>query len=174
MLENIDRIIEFVTTLATVLFVICRSNSNIKKRIDEHLTPNGGNSVRDIVDRIDQKLMTLEATQRALLDLHEENAGHFLANKDGHFFWVSDKFSEIMDREREECLALEWLKSVSASDEILVFGNWDFATNTSAASNFSFTTKHGVRILLRSVPVLDQKDKTLGFVGNIKVISEII
>ena len=170
MLENIDRIIEFVTTLATVLFVICRSNSNIKKRIDEHLTPNGGNSVRDIIDRIDRKLMTLEATQRALLDLHEENSGHFLAGKDGHFFWVSDKFSEIVDREREECLGLEWLKSVASAEEVLVFGNWDFATNTGAPSNFSFTTKTGVRILLRSVPVIDQKDEIIGFVGNIKAI----
>ena len=168
MLENIDRIIEFVTTLATVLFVICRSNSNIKKRIDEHLTPNGGNSVRDIIDRIDRKLMTLEATQRALLDLHEENAGHFLAGKDGHFFWVSDKFSEIMDREREECLGLEWIESTHESEKVAVFSNWSLATNNATASNFSFTTKHGLRVRLRSVPVLDQKDKPIGFVGNIK------
>jgi len=171
MLENIDRIIEFVTTLATVLFVICRSNSNLKKKIDEHLTPNGGNSVRDIIDRIDRKLMTLEATQRALLDLHEENAGHFLAGKDGHFFWVSDKFSEIMDREREECLGLEWIEAAHGTEKVAVFSNWSLATSNATASNFSFTVKHGVRIQLRSVPVLDQKDKPIGFVGNIKEIS---
>jgi len=168
MLENIDRIIEFVTTIATVLFVICRSNSNLKKKIDEHLTPNGGNSVRDIIDRIDRKLMTLEATQRALLDLHEENAGHFLAGKDGHFFWVSDKFSEIVEREREDCLGLEWIEAANEAQKVVVFSNWGLATNNATTSNFSFTTKHGLRIQLRSVPVLDQKDKPIGFVGNIK------
>jgi len=172
MLENIDRIIEFVTTLATVLFVICRSNSNIKKRIDEHLTPNGGNSVRDIVDRIDQKLMILEATQRALLDLREDIVGHFLADKDGHFFWVSDKFSEIMERERDECLGMEWIKSVEPAEEVGVFSNWRLKVNTGEASNFSFTTDSGRRVDFRSVPVLDQKDKIIGFVGNLKIIDQ--
>jgi len=115
--------------------------------------------------------MTLEATQRALLDLHEENAGHFLADKDGHFFWVSDKFSEIVEREREDCMDLEWIKSAQEAEQMAVFNNWGFSVNTSAAASFNFNHKHGVCVLFRSVPVLDQKDQKIGFVGNIKPIS---
>jgi len=171
MLENIDKIIEFVTTIATVLFVICRSNSNIKKKIDEHLKPNGGSSVRDALDRIEIKLTHLEASQRAILDLHEETAGHFLAGKDGHFFWVSDKFSELMDLEREDCLGLDWIKAIKESEQMGMFSNWSFVKNTKSTATFSFTTRHGIDIIFRSVPVLDHKDSLVGFVGNIKPIN---
>jgi len=170
MLENIDKIIEFVTLLATVLFAICRSNSNIKRKIDEHMNPNGGSSLRDAIDRIESKIQTLEATQRALLDLHEAEAGHFLASKDGHFFWVSDKFSEIMDREREDCLNLEWIKGIEESSQMAVYTNWGFAKNTTSIATFTFVSKSGLSIKLRAVPITNDKEKLLGFVGNIKVI----
>ena len=171
MLENIDKIIEFVTMLSTVLFVICRSNANVKKKIDEHLKPNGGSSIKDALDRIEAKLQTVEATQRALLDLHEADAGHFLTESDGSFFWVSDKFSEIMDIVREDCLGLDWIKAIKESEQMAMYSNWAFIKNTKSTANFTFSTKSGVSVLFRSVPVIDPKDRIVGFVGNIKPVN---
>ena len=170
MLENIDKIIEFVTMLSTVLFVICRSNSNIKKRIDEHLSPNGGSSLRDAIDRIESKLSNLEGTQLAALDLNSEGSGHFLSDKRGDLFWVSDKFAEVMDREREECLGAEWFKGISNADEVLVFNNWQLRVNTGESISIDFDTKAGSRVQLKAVPIIDQKEVLLGFVGNVKVL----
>ena len=157
--------------LSTVLFVICRSNANVKKKIDEHLKPNGGSSVRDALDRIEIQLTQLEASQRAILDLHEETTGHFLAGKDGHFFWVSDKFSELMDIEREDCLGLDWIKAIKESEQMAMYSNWAFIKNTKSTANFTFSTKSGVSVLFRSVPVIDSKDRIVGFVGNIKPVN---
>jgi len=171
MLENIDRIIEFVTMLTTVLFVICRSNSNIKKKIEEQtsqLFPNGGNSLRDVVDRIDKRLVTLEATQRALLDLQEEDAGHFLADKCGSIFWVSDKFAAILELDKEECLGVEWLKGVAETHKLSVFSTWKLKVNTGEAAHIRFDNKAGLPITLNSVPVIDPQDEVIGFVGKIK------
>jgi len=170
MLENIDKIIEFVTMLTTVLFVVCRSNSNLKKKIEEHMTPNGGSSLRDAIDRIENKLATLEATQLAALDLNSEGAGHFLADKSGNVFWVSDRFAEVMDLEREECLGVEWVKGVSNAHEVFVFSNWRLRVNTGESISIDFDTKAGSSVRLKAVPIVDQKEKVLGFVGNVKVL----
>ena len=168
MLENIDKIIEFVTMLSTVLFVICRSNANVKKKIDEHLKPNGGSSVRDALDRIEKKLMTVDATQRALLDLQSNSLGHFLADRKGHFFWVSDKFAQSMALRRQECLGLGWVKAVSSTDEVRVFNTWDVRVTTGNPANIPFTTKSGAKLNFRAVPIFGDNDIVIGFVGNIK------
>jgi len=67
---------------------------------------------------------------------------------------------------------MEWIKSVEPAEEVGVFSNWRLKVNTGEASNFSFTTDSGRRVDFRSVPVLDQKDKVIGFVGNLKIIDQ--
>lgn len=168
MLENIDKIIEFVTTIVTVLFVISKSNSNVKKKIDEHLKPNGGNSIKDHLTRIEAKLDSVDATQKALLDLQEESSGHFLANPTGDFFWVSDIFCSIVGLERDECLGAQWLKAVSEEDQMSVHQHWDFKRSTRGIVNINFTTSEGKQVRLKAVPIIDSKRSLLGFVGNLK------
>ena len=168
MLENIDRIIEFVTTIATVLFVICRSNSNIKRKIDEHLTPNGGNSIKDHLTRIEQKIDSVDATQKALLDLQEESTGHFLSTAKGDLFWVSDIFCELMDLERKECLGATWFKGVSNQDQATVYQHWNLKLDTRGIADIHFTTRSGRQLKLKAVPIIDSKNNLLGFVGNVK------
>lgn len=172
MLENIDRIIEFVTTIATVLFVICRSNSTLKKKLDEQahqLVPNGGNSLRDVVDRIDARLSHLEATQRALLELQEMNAGHFLANKRGEFIWVSDRFGLLLDLDKEECLKDEWLKGVALSDQVSLFNSWGVKVRTGQPFIYTFKTPAAKELDIYAVPIINDKDEVLGFIGSIKL-----
>jgi len=171
MFEHLDRIIEFVTTLATVLFVICRSNSNLKKKIDEqthHLVPNGGNSLRDVVDRIEKRVLHLEATQRALLELHQVQAGHFLANKSGEFIWVSDKFGQLLDLDKEECLKHEWLRGVSANDQVSLFNAWGVKVRTGQPFTYDFISAAGVQLTMHSVPIVSEQDEVLGFIGSVK------
>ena len=168
MLENIDKIIEFVTMLSTVLFVICRSNANVKKKIDEHLKPNGGSSVRDALDRIENKLKKVEATQRAMLDLQEESSGHFLACSEGNIFWVSDIFCQILETSREQCLGAKWLTSIIDADQAFVHQHWDLKLDTRKPADITFSTIKGRSVRLRAVPIIDSEDKLLGFVGNIK------
>lgn len=171
MLENIDKIIEFVTMLSTVLFVICRSNANVKRKIDEHLKPNGGSSVRDALDRIEKKLITVEATQRALLDLNPDDGGHFLADKRGHLFWVSNKFGELMGAPREDCLGMEWLNCVSNADEVRVFNTWEMRVKTGSNVALVFLNKTSKKLEFKAVPIMDESDQIMGFVGNIKLIT---
>jgi hypothetical protein len=171
MLENIDRIIEFVTTLATVLFVICRSNSNLKKKIDEqthHLVPNGGNSLRDVVDRIDARVQHLEATQRALLELQQVQAGHFLANKRGELIWVSDMFSQLLDVDKDECLKDDWLKGVALADQVGLFNSWGFKVRTGQPFSYTFNSASGQQLEMYAVPIINDKKEVLGFIGSIK------
>lgn len=171
MLENIDKIIEFVTMLSTVLFVICRSNANVKKKIDEHLKPNGGSSVRDALDRIEKKLSAVEATQLALLDLQEESSGHFLANEKGSLFWVSDRFSEIVELDRPHCLGSGWLESIPDEQRISFYQNWSYQINTRDSIPINLTLRSGILIRFRAVPIVDPTDTLIGFVGNIKVVN---
>ena len=172
MLENIDRIVEFVTTIATVLFVICRSNSRLKKTIEQQTTqlvPNGGNSLRDVVDRIEARVLHLEATQRALLELQEMDAGHFLANKRGELIWVSDRFGLLLDVDKEDCLNNEWLKGVAESDQVALFNSWGVKVKTGQPFIYSFTTGAGKALDMYSVPIINDKDQVLGFIGSIKL-----
>lgn len=172
MLENIDRIIEFVTTLATVLLVVCRSNSKLKKSIEQQthqLVPNGGNSLRDVVDRIESRLLHLEATQRALLELQEMDAGHFLANKRGEFIWVSDRFGVLLDVEKEECLKYEWLKAISPNDQVGLFNSWRVKIQTGQPFLYTFDTISGKNLDIYVVPIINNNEEVLGFIGSIKL-----
>ena len=168
MLENIDKIIEFVTMLTTVLFVVCRSNANVKKKIDEHLKPNGGNSIKDHLTRIEAKIDSVDATQKALLDLQEESSGHFLTTSSGEFFWVSDIFCELMDLERQECLGTKWFKGISEKHRAVVHQHWNLQLDTRGTAHIDFTSSSGNQLRLKAVPIIDSKDNLLGFVGNIK------
>lgn len=171
MLENIDKIIEFVTMLTTVLFVVCRSNANVKKKIDEHLKPNGGNSIKDHLTRIEAKIDSVDATQKAMLDLQEESTGHFLATSSGEFFWVSDKFCELMGIERKECLGTKWFKAVSETHRATVHQYWNLNLDTRGIANINFTSSTGKELKFKAVPIIDSKDTLLGFVGNIKPVN---
>lgn len=171
MLEHIDKIIEFVTMLTTILFVICRSNANVKKKIDEHLKPNGGSSVRDALDRIEKKLDLVEATQRALLDLQEESAGHFLSDEKGQLFWVSDIYCSLMEAERDDCLGAKWLKFVATKDQPTVHQHWKLSLDTRSPVDITLNSSESKELRLRAVPVISNTDKLLGFVGNIKPIN---
>jgi hypothetical protein len=171
MLENIDRIIEFVTTLATVLFVICRSNSNLKKKIEQQtyqLVPNGGNSLRDVVDRIEKRVDHLEATQRALLELQQVQAGHFLANKRGEFIWVSETFAKLLELDKEECLKHEWLKGIAPTHQVSLFNSWGVKVRTGQPFSYNFDSAAGLQLEMHAVPIVNDKDEILGFIGSIK------
>lgn len=90
------------------------------------LKPNGGSSIRDVLDRLDSRTRLLEERQRAGMDLNP--SPFFEADSEGHCVFVNRAWSELTGIRLDEALGSGWLNSVHRDDRERVLVEWEAAT----------------------------------------------
>lgn len=116
-----DAVIEagaVVAALASTVLVIRRW----AKRIERELLPNGGTSLRDALDRIEQGLILGQQRQRALLADHV--CGVYETDEHGELTWVNRTYSRITGRTQEELMHGGWQLVIHPDDRERVFHEW--------------------------------------------------
>lgn len=128
------------------------------------LKPNGGSSIRDVLDRLDSRTRLLEERQRAGMDLNP--APFFEADAEGHCVFVNRAWSELTGIRLDEALGSGWLNSVHRDDRERVLDEWVAATQEGRTFRLQYLVQN-VRnekvtpVLAESRPVLSN-NKVVG------------
>lgn len=146
------------------------------QQLMSEMHPNGGGSLRDAIDRIDQRSRCLEE-QLSLVRLKLRVSGifdtkpAFAADKDGKFTWVSPAYEEIVETPLLSVLGDGWINGVHQDDRDKVFYSWRFAVKHSTDFHMVFThcgtkTQRCIRMRVDAYAARDDHDGTCaGWIG---------
>lgn len=145
----------------------------ILQQMSKDFKPNGGNSLRDVVDRIEKSLYLFEQKYRAVVEFQE--IGVFETDSTGKYTWVSDKWMDITNQSWLDASNNGWIADVSAEERDKVWHEWE--TAVSQTRQFSMTykihDKPDMAKTIRSlaIPVKDKDGKVIAYLGKIVEIS---
>jgi len=141
-------------------------------KIFEELTPNGGTSIKDKIDKIDKDLILYKEVQRALLQ--ESEFAHFEMDADGNYIWVNRTYTRLVERTPSELMGHGWYNCVAQDEREAVIAACmnSIKENRELSMTFNFETPSGKKIKVRggSYKMTDQKGDTIGFFGRLRVL----
>lgn len=123
------------------------------RRNFEQTQPNGGNSLRDCVTRIEKCVNEVRALNVGYLNL--TGGGVFTADKEGQCTWVSREWSNLTGVTHEDALGGGWLAGVASEDQMRVQDEWTLFVGSRGAIKFEslFSTAKGTPVRGHAVPV---------------------
>lgn len=92
-------------------------------KIYSELSPNGGASIRDAVNRIEIRLVAVE--QRQNLYLMESPQGIFETDASGRVISVNRTYCRMTGRTERELFGMNWVNAILPEDRDRVMTNWE-------------------------------------------------
>lgn len=170
--ESIVTLVTFsVTALGAIIWLagVCirawRSFTTVSQ-IAAELKPNGGNSIRDRIDRIQDTLDGMVTFNNVSMDL--VSFPLLKADKTGHVFWVNRQFIHEAEVSETEVMGLGWLNLVSDDHREMVKSQWLSAVEDARSLNVEFEVVHGCTATLVALPLISQKHGLIGMVGTLR------
>lgn len=144
------------------------------EKIFEELTPNGGTSVKDKIDKIDTSLTYVSERLRAYLaDVSE---AHFETDAQGNYIRVNRTYTRLVGREPSEVLGKGWHNCIYQDDRESVIQAWEDSIDDSRelVIRFRFETPSGEIVPVRgtSYKMISDTGEVIGFLGKIIVDEE--
>lgn len=141
-------------------------------RIFEEITPNGGKSIKDKIDKIDVDLTQVGERLRAYLSDTKE--AHFETDAEGNCTRVNRTYTRLVERETSEVLGHGWHNCVYQPDREKVIEAWQDAVDDDRelTIKFNFETPSGKIIPVRgtSYKMTNDEGEVIGYLGKIKVL----
>jgi PAS domain S-box-containing protein len=145
--------------------------ANIEE-IKHQLTPNGGSSLRDAVDRIETRMILTE--QRAKLLCMDSPMAVFEADAAGEFIHVNRTFARWTGRSQSELTGNGWVNTLSPADRVSVYSDWLDAISQERefTAEFSLRDADGapIKVHCSAFPMLDRKCTLAGWMGTLNKI----
>jgi len=142
-------------------------------KIFEEITPNGGTSIKDIIDIIEYKVDIVSERQKSML--HENDAALVETDEEGEVIWVNRTCTRLVQRDASELMKTGWVNVVTSEDRDRVIEEWHEAVKDKREINiyFSLETPGGNKIPVktRSYVLRNPKDKLLGFLASIETLN---
>jgi PAS domain-containing protein len=149
---------------------IKKLTSNVTK-ITTELTPNGGKSIKDVINKIkddtesiSNRLSSIELLNKFHLDLDDQIA-IFRTDKQGNLIWANKGFLELVDKSMDEVSHYDWYNIVDQHERQHFIQAWnDCISNLQKFQyDFNLSTLHG------PIPVRCKAEgmKNIGYVGVI-------
>lgn len=162
------------------------------KKLDyiyKELKPNGGGSLKDKINRMDEQLQhnteetiknsketskNLELTktifhrQRWLLD--QRNEPIFEADNNGLCVWVNDKYLDVFNTTKERCEGHGWKNLVHIDDRDKVVHLWESSIKDNRAfeAKYKMISENGI---IYEIDCLAVKASNDGYIGTLKIIN---
>ncbi len=150
------------------------SSYPILEQISKDFKPNGGNSLRDVVDRIEKNVYLGEQKYKAIVEF--QNIGIFETDKDGKYTWVSDKWLEITNQSWLDASNNGWVAQVSSEDRDKVWHEWENAVRQARQFSMKFKMHKktdGIKnVSSFAIPVKDKDGKVISYLGHITEIQD--
>lgn len=137
--------------------------------IHEQMFTNGGKTLRDAVNRIENRITLLEKQQN--IYIMDTPHGVFNSNKDGRFTTVNRTLCRMTGKTEGELLGNGWINSVSERDRERVVDSWKYAIENEIefSTSFDITDTDGFQFRVRCTanPMKSADGKLLGYLGII-------
>lgn len=139
-------------------------------KIAEEFKPNGGNSLRDIINKIESELQLLGKKKNFIIDL--SNLSVFENDAKGNCIWASKKLTEYFGLDREDILGDGWMIAIHQDDREKTNKEWQMAVteNRECLGEYRVvnqTTNKTSLMRWRGFPIKNKHGKILGFLGTV-------
>lgn len=138
------------------------------EQIKQELHPNAGKSLRDIVERIEDRLSMNEGLAR--LVLQQVTFGVFLSDAQGLYTWVNQCYLDMVGIPQLSIMGNGWINSVVPEDRERVFEEWQAAIAQHREFDLHFRVLSRVNDLLEvhthGYPVYEYDQSIVGYVGT--------
>lgn len=128
---------------------------------------NGGKSLRDRIEAINDSLDTLVAANAVSLSLVPY--AFFRADGAGNIVWVNRQFVHETQLSETDSCGLGWLNCVSPEDRDRVRDSWFDALSDRRASKVPFKMTDGRSVLFETIPIVSQKFGLVGLIGTLRI-----
>lgn len=144
------------------------------KIIEYELTNNGGSSMKDSVQRIENIVISVEARQRSFFQA-QVNDGVFEADAQGNYSYVNSTWSRITGVQPSDAYGTGWSSAIHPDDRDEVFQDWQDTCRYNRDFNMKFRFKTQSNIIsdvhVHAVPTRTTKtNEIIGFFGIVKVL----
>lgn len=165
-----------VTFYKAVIRPILKAFKKIKEtvtlieKLHDEFKPNGGSSLRDAVNRIEEKILCEQGARRVLsmaLDV-----GVFECDADGLCLWVNQYYTTITGLSPFEARNFGWINAVDIRDRDGVVEQWDLAIKHKRIFQMEYklvNILNGIptKVRCHSSPIFNDKNEIIGHVGII-------
>lgn len=148
------------------------------KTIENELKPNGGSSLRDVVDSTRNRTERVYALYMA--QLSTSNEAVFLADKHGEVYWTSPGFQRITGRTSSELLGRGWINIFPQRIRTQFIDDWyDHAIQENRNFEHCAQITNGpggeeLHVLITAVKMKEPiSHEVLGYFGNLRVYDDI-
>lgn len=141
-------------------------------KIFEEVTPNGGTSIKDKIDKMDHSLALIQQVQDAMAA--DTTAALFRTDSEGNCVWVNRTYTRTAGRDVSELMGHGWQNAVAQEDRDHIVEEWYTSVKEnrefSLEFNFETPTGHKTRAKVRSYKLVDSKGEILGYFGNCQLL----
>jgi PAS domain-containing protein len=141
--------------------------AQLKETVRKEFSPNGGSSIRDILDRLESNQVVMAAQQD--IQLHTQKLAIIRMNNDGDVVSVSEPLCALLKRQKEELLGKNWINVICPDDRDEIQSGWMSAVedhrNFSVHFNCCGDDNELIRVMMKANPLPGRAG--LGFIGTI-------
>lgn len=132
--------------------------------------PNGGNSLRDVINRLERHTVISEKKIHSLINAHSTAMYETFA--DGTIKWVSKEWLDITGLSLDEAIGYGWINSIHEQDRLGVQKAWQQALEEKRDFQMSYRTQNNKHINSKATPVLTANKIPIGWIGLIETIDK--
>lgn len=139
-------------------------------QIADQFKPNGGNSLRDVINRMESKQAASE--ERILSLLRSSDKPYFEADPEGMYLWVNRRWCELTGMHPDDAIGLGWIGTVLPDDQQKVSDHWRLCISQMREFNleYSLLTACEDKLIIPikcTAHVMKDKKKVIGYIGHI-------
>ena len=141
-------------------------------KIAEDFKPNGGNSLRDVVNRIEQRQSAMESKVHALLTTSPGPL--FETDADGLWVWANRAMSDLTGYLPDQMIGYGWMNLICQDYQNAITQQWQLAVSQKRDAIFEFDlvtkAERVIPIKLETTIVRDSSDQVVGYIGKVSAV----
>jgi len=138
------------------------------EKIEEEFKPNGGGSLRDAINRIENSLLLEQQTRRVMSMALE--VAIIESNADGFYLWVNQAFTNISGLTPTDAKNYGWVTAIDPKEREAVTAEWELAIKQKRTFQMEYrivniNTGIPTKVSALSFPISNEKGILIGHVG---------
>lgn len=145
-------------------YIKVREGVALVKDLQLQFKPNGGQSIKDSLNRIEHELRHIKFVSFAQLDIIDTPV--FVSNNNGKYVWVNKAYLALTKMSFEEALGSGWEMTIAVDDRQRMKEEWYTACQESRPFHSSYTMKIGNSTIEVSCDAIIEPN--VGYFGSVK------
>lgn len=134
--------------------------------ISTEFKPNGGSSIKDVLNRIDKN--TQGHVSRLWTLLETSPLGYFEADVDGECVKVNKRWLELANISADSYKGYGWINGIDPKDRARVVEEWKECLAQNREFHSIYSMNSGVTVKGSAIPIKTNAGETLGWLGHIE------